>query len=82
MKNVVTIHRCIFQNKRTKKYKWLSLESSDGADRYLCESRTDTTELPSQRPSDGDKKSPASRQDYENTKDRICGEGYDTVTQL
>jgi hypothetical protein len=71
----------IFRSKKTKEYKWLSWESSDGTNRYLCESGIDTAEPPSQRPLDGDETNPASFDDYESSKDRICDEGYDIVTQ-
>ena len=79
---LTTINTCIFQNTKTRAYKWLSLESSDGTNRYLYESSTDTADLPSQRPDDGDETRPASLKDYESAKDRICREGYDIVTQL
>jgi hypothetical protein len=79
---MVTINKCIFRNKKTKAYKWLSFESSDGTNRYLYESRSDSTQPPSQRPSDGNETNPGSLKDYEAAKDRICGEGYDIVTQL
>ena len=78
---LTVINYTIFGNKKTKEYKWLSWESSDGTNRYLYESGIDTAEPPSQRPLDGDKTSPASLDDYESAKDRICEEGYDIVTQ-
>ena len=78
---LAVIQYTIFVNKRTKQYKWLSWESSDGKNRYLYESRIDTAEPPSQRPLDGDATSPASLKDYENAENRIRGEGYDIVTR-
>jgi hypothetical protein len=78
---MVTIDKCVFQNKTTKKYKWLSLESADGTNRYLYESKTDSEYPPSQRPSDGGETHPATLNDYETAKDRILSEGYDMVTR-
>jgi hypothetical protein len=71
---------CIFQNKNTKKYKWLSLESPEGqSERYLYESAIDAEVMPSQRPSvEGE---PGTLVDYENDKERILTDGYDIVTQ-
>jgi hypothetical protein len=78
---MVIFNKCVFQNKRTKGYKWLSLESADGTNRYLYESRTDSVSQPSQRPSDGGKTHPATFNDYETARDRILSEGYVMVTQ-
>lgn len=77
----VAIKICIFQNKKTKKYKWLSLESPDGGSgRCLCESSADTVDPPSQKPSDAIS-NPGSLIDYESAVRRIYGDGYDIVTQ-
>lgn len=77
----VAIRTCIFQNKKTKAYKWLSLESLDGgSDRYLCESSTDTVDPPSQKPSDV-VSNPGSLIDYESAVNRISENGYDIITQ-
>jgi hypothetical protein len=79
---MMTIIKCtVFMNKKTKQYKWLSWETSDGTNRYLYESGIDTTEQPSKRPLSGNETSPASFIDYERSKDRIRGEGYDIVTE-
>lgn len=78
----VKIMFCIFQNRETKAYKWLSLESVPGTNgRYLCESTADAAAIPAQKPA-GCKTSPASYADYETAVGRIEGEGYDIVTQL
>ena len=75
------IRVCVFQNRETKKYRWLSFESTgDGRGRCLCESSADTVDLPSQRPSDEVSK-PGSLPDYEERRDRISEDGYDIVTQ-
>ena len=72
---------CIFQNRKTKRYKWLSLEIEDGGSiRYVCESCTDTVGSPSQKPSDV-VSNPGSLIDYDSAVNRICEEGYDIVTQ-
>jgi len=72
---------CIFQNRKTKRYKWLSLEIEDGgSSRYLCESSTDTVDSPSQKPSDV-VSNPGSLIDYDSAVNRTCEEGYDIVTQ-
>ncbi len=77
----IAIKTCIFQNKKTKKYKWLSLESLDGgSSRYVCESIADTADPPSQKPADAVSK-PGSLPDYESAVNRISEEGYDVVTQ-
>ena len=78
---VAVIQLCILMNKKTKQYKWLSFESSDGTNRYLYESRIDKAQPPSQRPSDGDATRPATLEDYETAKNRISEQGYDIVTQ-
>jgi len=76
------IATCIFQNKKTKRFKWLSLESVDGgSDRYLYESSADTVDPPSQRPSDAIPR-PAKLVDFESSVSRICEAGYDIVTRL
>ena len=72
----------VFQNKATKRYKWLSLENATGEiTRYIYESGTDSTDPPSQTPSDALFK-PGSFVDYENAVHRIRDSGYDIVTQL
>ena len=77
----IPIKRCIFRNKKTGEYKWLSLESLVGESRrYLCESNTDTVDPPSQKPSDV-VPNPGSLVDYENALSRISESGYDIVTQ-
>ena len=81
METSVKVKFCIFQHRKTKGHKWLSLESWSGGDRrYLYESTSDTVEPPSQRPSDCSVRL-AKYVDYENAVNRICFEGYDIVTQ-
>jgi hypothetical protein len=76
--NMVRINSCTFQNRTTKRFKWLSLECLSGTNRYcLYESKSDSAEEPSKRPSDCEVKCPASYADYESAKARIPGEGYD-----
>jgi hypothetical protein len=77
---MVPIVRSIFQNNGTKRYKWLSLESTDGTKRCLYESRTSVA-APSQKPSDCVEKCPATLNDYETAKGRILSEGYVMVTE-
>jgi hypothetical protein len=77
----IAIKACIFQNKKTKEYKWLSLEALDGGShRYLCESGSDTVDAPSEKPLDV-VLNLGSLVDYENAVNRICKDGYDIVTQ-
>ena len=48
---MIPIKKCVFQNKTTKKYKWLSMESKSGeSQKYLFESEADTAEPPTQTP--------------------------------
>ena len=78
---MITIKQCVFQNKTTKKYKWLSMESKSGvSQRYLFESKTDTTEPLVQTPDVEPK--PGNLVDYEKDKTRIIEEGYDIVSEL
>jgi hypothetical protein len=76
----VKIKLCVFQNRKTKQYKWLSLECPSGTDNYRLYESTDMAELPSQRPSVCTIRS-AKYLDYENALNLICCEGYDIVTQ-
>ena len=77
----IAIAICIFQNKKTKAYKWLSLESVDGgSDRYLYESSADTVDPPSQKPADATPL-PATLVEYESRLNRISQDGYDIVTR-
>jgi len=42
---MIAIKICVFQNKRTKEYRWLSLESQEGmSGRYLCKSGADSVD--------------------------------------
>ena len=78
---MITIKKCVFQNKTTRKYKWLSMESKSGeSQRYLFESETDTAEPLKQTPDVEPK--PGNLVDYENDKNRILDEGYDIVTEV
>jgi hypothetical protein len=77
----IAIAICVFKNKKTQGYKWLSLESVDGGSgRYLYESSADTMDQPSQKPSDVTPR-PATLVDYEGSVNRICEDGYDIVTR-
>ncbi len=78
---MIRIKVCIFQNKTTKKYKWLSMESKSGeSQRYLCESEADTADQPTQTP---DVEPRAGNQnDYERDKARILDEGFVIVTEV
>jgi hypothetical protein len=61
-----SIKLCVFQNRKTKAFKWLSLESLPGTDlRYLHESTTEIARMPSLRPA-GCNARPGSYADYEN----------------
>jgi hypothetical protein len=78
---MIPIKRCVFQNKTTKKYKWLSMESKSGeSQRFLFESEADTAEPPTQTPDVEGKK--GNLLDYESDKTRITDEGYEIVTEL
>jgi hypothetical protein len=78
---MIPIIKCVLQNKTTKKYKWLSMESESGqSQRYLFESGTDTAEQPTKTPDVVGKKGNLS--DYKNDKNRILDEGYDIVTEV
>src|SRR5258708_17800918 len=77
----IAIKTCIFQNKKTKGYKWLSWESLEGrSGRYLYEWSSDTVDPPSRRPSDV-VSNPGSLVDYESAVSRISEAGYDIITQ-
>jgi len=76
------IESCVFRNRKTKAFKWLSLESLPGTDhRYLYESTNDLADQPSLRPA-GCKASPASYAVYEKAVNRVRDEGYEVVSQL
>ncbi len=78
----VKIMLCIFQNRQTKAYKWLSLESVSGTNgRHLCESAADVAAIPAQKPA-GCKTTLGSYADYETAVRRIEAEGYDIITKL
>jgi hypothetical protein len=80
MEASIKIKFCIFQNRHTKQYKWLSLECSIGTNDYRLYESTDIAELPSQKPSDCTMRS-SKYLDYENAVNLICCKGYDIVTQ-
>ena len=76
------IKLCVFRNRKTKAFKWLSLESLPGTDHhYLYESINDIADQPSLRPA-GCKASPASHAVYEQTLKRVQDEDYEIVSQL
>jgi hypothetical protein len=76
------INLCVLQNRETKAFKWLSLESLPGTDhRYLYESTNDIPDQPTLRPA-GCKASPASYAVYEKAVKRLQSNGYDLVSQL
>jgi hypothetical protein len=76
------IKLCVFQNRKTKAFKWLSLESLPGTDhRYLYESTKDITDQPSLRPA-GCIASPASFALYQKALRRVQDEDYEVVSKL
>ena len=78
MANVV-VKLCVLQNRDTKKYKRLTLESESGqSQRFLYEDEAD--ELPTIAPSTGVGVR-SSLPEYENRRDALVVEGYDIVTE-
>jgi hypothetical protein len=78
MANVI-VNLCVLQNRDTKKYKRLTLETESGqSQRFLFED--DTDELPTIAPSTGVGVR-SNLPGYEKRRDTLVGEAYDIVTE-